>query len=357
MIQRHAAPIPSFDDVVRVKPDAPLASAPARSVRIEEVARLAGVSPITVSRALHQPHKVAEAKRLHILQVVAQTGYASNPHARALRSGQSNVVAAFVSNLLSAQFLLAVQGCTEVLEAEGYQMIVGQTAYSYEKESSMIESLRAVRPAAVLFTGIVELEENRRKLAELGIPVMETWAYPRDPIDMLVGFSNHDGGRLAAEHLAARGYRKLAFLGRQGGRGALRLRGFREAAAELGLSVALELTVDHPKTIADGRAAFTRLLDMKPDVDAVFCANDLLAIGAVFEARHRGIRVPQDMALLGFGDTDVSSELQPPLTTITVDHRELGQRAGAMLAKRLRGETLDRRIDVLDLQLILREST
>ena len=202
---------------------------PAKPPRIEEVARLAGVSPITVSRALRQPEKVAKDKRERILQVVAQTGYASNPHARALRSGQSSVVAAFVSNIFSQQFALAVQGCAEVLEPQGYQLMVGQTSYSYAKETSMIASLRA-RPAAVLFTGVIELEENRQSLRELGIPIMETWAYPRDPIDMLVGLSNYDAGFMAASHLAERGYRRVAFMARHGGRGELRRQGFAAAA-------------------------------------------------------------------------------------------------------------------------------
>ena len=146
MSDRHApSSAPTHDDVLRLRPDAPppapRALPPSRP-RIEEVARLAGVSPITVSRALRQPEG-RQDKRERILQVVAQTGYASNPHARALRSGQSSVVAAFVSNIFSQQFALAVQGCAEVLEPQGYQLMVGQTSYSYAKETSMIASLRA----------------------------------------------------------------------------------------------------------------------------------------------------------------------------------------------------------------------
>ena len=243
--------------------------------------------------------------------MVAQTGYASNPHARALRSGQSSVVAAFVSNIFSQQFALAVQGCAEVLEPQGYQLMVGQTSYSYAKETSMIASLRALRPAAVLFTGVIELEENRQSLRELGIPIMETWAYPRDPIDMLVGLSNYDAGFMAASHLAERGYRRVAFMARHGGRGELRRQGFAAAAAHRGLEVVAELAVDNPQTIADGRAALARLLSQGGKFDAVFCANDLLAVGAMFEARDRKLAVPRDLAVLGFGETDIAGEIQP----------------------------------------------
>lgn len=350
-------PKPTFDDVLRVRAPPADAARDRQPPRIQEVARLAGVSPITVSRALNQPGKVAEDKRRRILEVVARTGYASNPHAQALRSGRSRIVAAFVSNILSQQFGLAVQGCAEVLEPHGYQVLVGQTAYSYAKETSVIQALRAVRPAAVLFTGVIELEENRRALRELGIPVMESWAYPRDPIDMLVGFSNTDGGGLAAAHLAERGFQRVGFIGRESGRGALRLAGFRTAAAALGLDLAPPLTVPTVRNVADGRAALTDLLDREATLDAVFCANDLLATGALLEARRRGLRVPDELAIIGFGDSDIAGDLPPGLTTITVDSRALGRRAGEMLLRRLGGEAGFDPATVLELSLIRRGST
>src|SRR5688572_17238337 len=117
---------PTFDQVIRVgKSIIPENGSERRSVRIEEVARIAGVAPITVSRALRQPGRVSEEKRLKIQQAVEATGYASNPHARALRSGRSNIVAAFVSNIVSQQFGLAVQSCAEVLEPHGFQLMIG----------------------------------------------------------------------------------------------------------------------------------------------------------------------------------------------------------------------------------------
>ncbi|GGF50307.1 transcriptional regulator [Aliidongia dinghuensis] len=351
---------PTIDEVVRV--DGPVrdesAAEQRRSPRIEEVARLAGVSPITVSRALRRPNLVAEEKRRRILAVVEATGYASNPHARALRSGQSTIVAAFVSNIMSPQFALAVQSAAAILEPNGFQLMVGQTSYSYAKETSMIQSLRALRPAAVLFTGVIELESNRRALRELDIPVMETWAYPRDPIDMLVGFSNTDGGRMAADHLHGRGYRRIAYIGRRSGRGALRLDGFRQRVAELGLDLAAELTVESVSGIADGRGALAQLLDQAGSrIDAVFCANDLLAVGALLEARHRRLQVPGELAVIGFGDGDMASEIAPGLTTISADVGRIGRLAGEMLLARLSGPPADRTTELIELDLIQRGST
>ena len=362
---------PTIDDVVRVRaPDAALASPAAaeeqgrgggQPPRIVEIARLAGVSPITVSRALHQPEKVAEAKRRRILEIVERTGYATNPHARALRSGQSNIVAAFVSNIQSQQFCLAVQGCGEILEPQGYQLMIGQTSYSYAKETTMIQSLRGMRPAAVMFTGVIEIEENRRALRTLGIPIMESWAYPRDPIDMLVGFSNIDGGRMAAEHFAERGYRRVAYIGRRSGRGALRLTGFREGARAGGLDIVAERTVDSVSSMVDGRTALAELLANhlagSSPVEAVFCANDILAVGALLEARRQGLRVPGDIAILGFGHNDVAEELSPGLTTVGIDSRALGRRAGTMILQRLRNETPEATTELVELTLTRRGST
>lgn len=347
----------TYDDVLRVSGHAAAPRPAAKALRIEEVAQIAGVSPITVSRALRQPEKLSENTRRKVLAAVAQTGYESNPHARALRSGRSTLVAAFVSNILSQQFGLAIQGLAEEIEADGYELMIGQTSYSYAKEVAMIRSLRSLRPAAVMFTGVIELEENRQALRELGIPIVETWAFPRDPIDMLVGFSNVDAGAMAARHLAAQGYRRLAFIGRSGGRGALRLQGFRAEAERNGQTLARVETVEDVRNIADGRAALTRLLAGGNKVDAAFCANDLLATGALIEARARDLAIPSDLAVLGFGDNDTAGEIAPGLTTISMDAHELGRRAGALLRDRLGGREPRQPLQNLALHLIVRGST
>lgn len=347
----------TYDNVLRVSGHAETPPPAAKAPRIEMVAQLAGVSPITVSRALRQPEKLSEATRRKVLEAVERTGYESNPHARALRSGRSTLVAAFVSNILSQQFGLAIQGLAAEIEPEGYELMIGQTSYSYAKEVAMIRSLRSLRPAAVMFTGVIELEENRRALRELGIPVVETWAFPRDPIDMLVGFSNVDAGAMAARHLAEKGYRRLAFLGRSGGRGTLRLQGFREEAERSGLTLVRVVTVEEVRSIADGRAALTTLLTEGEPVEAAFCANDLLATGAVIEARARGLSVPSDLAILGFGDNDAAGEIAPGLTTISMDAFDLGRRAGELLRARLAGQEPAHAVQSLPLNLVTRGST
>lgn len=353
-----------YDEVVRIPARSPRASstalpeesAPLETASIGDVALLAGVAPITVSRALRNPEKVSAEKRLRIQAAVERTGYSINPFASALKSGRSNVVMAFASNMFSEQFALALHACANVLEEAGYLFLVGQTSYSYERETAAIRSLQALKPAAVMFTGVIELEQNRETLRNLGIPIMETWAFPRDPIDMLVGFSNTEAGRLAAEALAARGHKKVGFIGRRGGRGALRLKGFREACSDLGLEFAGEFLSEEVVGPSDGRRCLSALLESGARVDAVFCANDLLALGTLMEARRRKLSIPKDFGVIGFGDSDIAAEIPPGLTTVGVDSAQLGRIAGEMLLQRLSNKQVVPNVARLDLLLTYRGS-
>lgn len=358
---------PRFDEVVRV--DAPSGSAgtgtgneegasqgAGKPIRIEGVALEAGVSPITVSRALRASASVSPATRERVLAAVRKTGYVSNPHASALRSGRSTIVAAFLSNLVSQQYSDAATACAEVLEDAGFQLMIGQTAYSYARESAAVQSLRALRPAGIFFSGVVELEANRRAVREFGVPVVESWAFPRDPIDMLVGISNTEAGRMAADHFVARGRRRLAFVGRGGGRGRLRLTGFRERATELDAELVLVREVDHVRSILDGRAIMRELARHASDIDAVFIANDLLAIGALLEAPCVGLSIPDDLSILGIGDSEFAARMTPSLSVIAFDAAAVGRRAGELIAGRLTGPSSSPVLEHVPLVIVARQS-
>ncbi|OQP86583.1 transcriptional regulator [Rhizobium rhizosphaerae] len=345
-----------YDDVLRIADPGPPKQAhgaereaAAKRISIGDVARLADVAPITVSRALRNPQKVSPDKRARIEQAVAQTGYSINPHASALKSGRSNVVLAFASNLMSEQFASALKSCAAVLEDAGYLFLVGQTSYSYERETAALRSLHAMKPAAVMLTGVIELESNRELLRGLGIPIMETWALPRDPIDMLVGFSNTEAGRLAADILFRKGYRKVAYVGRRSGRGALRLQGFREGCQAKGITLVCEELVDDVTGVSDGRRCLASVMARPAKPDALFCSNDVLALGCMMEARRLNVRVPTDLGILGFGQSDIAAEIPPGLTMIGIDSALLGREAGAMLIASLSGTPPAQKLKRLDL--------
>ncbi|MBC2887022.1 LacI family DNA-binding transcriptional regulator [Ochrobactrum sp. CM-21-5] len=348
---------PTFDSVVRVTGSQEKGDSERAPVSIEDVARLADVAPITVSRAIRTPAKVSLEKRDRIQKAIQVTGYRPDSIASALRSGRTNIVLGFVSNIFSQQFAIAIRGCAKVLEESGFQFLIGETAYSYKKESAIITDLQQLKPAAVFFSGVIELEENRERLRKLNIPIMETWAYPRDPIDLLVGISNTDGGAMAARHLAERGYRRVAFIGRGGGRGALRYEGFAAECSRLGLKIERKIICKEVHGIEDGRRAFAELRHQMKEIEAVFCANDLIASGVFLAARDEGLRIPGDFALIGFGDNDMAAAVRPGITTIGFDSEALGRHAGNMLLTSLRGEVLDRKMRCMDLSINVRGST
>jgi LacI family transcriptional regulator, gluconate utilization system Gnt-I transcriptional repressor len=325
-----------------------------RAVRVEDVAREAGVSPITVSRALSHPEKVRAETRQRVSDAVHKTGYVINRFASSLRSGHSTIISAFVSNLANPHFANAIQGCSDAMEGSRYHLLMAQTGYSGRLESEVVDEVLPFRPAAALFTGIVQSRRTRAVLKKLGIPVMEMWDHRPDPIDMLVGFSNAEGGRLIGAHFAERGYRKVAYAGRTEDRGAQRLQGFTQG---FGGQPDLVLPLEGSRTANDGAAALETILSELPGCDAIFFGTDLLAVGAALCARRLGIAIPERLAIAGYGDLEQSRQLGVPLTTIHVSSYEMGRVAGEMLLKRLRHEALETRIVLSPTRLEIREST
>jgi LacI family gluconate utilization system Gnt-I transcriptional repressor len=325
-----------------------------RTVRVEDVAREAGVSPITVSRALSHPDKVREETRKRVNEAVQKTGYVINRFASSLRSGHSTIISAFVSNLSNPHFANAIQGCADALEGSRYHLLMAQTGYSDKLQSQVVDEVLPFRPAAALFTGIVQSRRTRATLKRLGVPVMEMWDYRPDPIDMLVGFSNAEGGRLVGAHFAERGFGQVAYAGRTQDRGAQRLEGF---TAGLGRPPDVVLPLEGSRTTADGMAALETVLEQYPMVEAIFFGTDLLAVGAMLRARQLGLSVPNRVAIAGYGDLDVSRQLATPLTTVHVSSYDMGAAAGKMLLKRLNHETISKPIVLSPINLEVREST
>ena len=356
-MQNVTIPVRSLDPLERLPNPGPEADTePPGQMRIEAVARIAGVSPITVSRALRKPGMVSEPTRIRVEEAVRATGFSLNPHASALRSGRSNVVAAFVSSLASEQFLQAAGTFTDVIEATGFEVVLARTSYSFAREIQLTRSFLQVRPAGVFITGVLEQELVRDMFRRLNVPVVESWANSEAPIDMLVGISNTDGATAATQHLGERGYRKLAFIGRATGRGRIRHQAYLQECARLGLENVGSVLLPTVRSQDDGRAALSQLLDGGARPEAVFCANDLLACGALVEARSRGLRIPKDLALIGFGDNKLMQEVPPGITTVAINPSEIGRLAGEMIAARLAGKKPQTSRHVLPLTLINRGS-
>ncbi|RZU01071.1 LacI family DNA-binding transcriptional regulator [Rivibacter subsaxonicus] len=330
-------------------------------ITLGDVARLAGVSPITASRALNTPAQVSPETLARVHEAVARTGYVPNRLAGGLASARSRLVAAVVPTIAGPVFMEMVQSLTSALADAGYQLMLGQSGYADSREDALLEAIIGRRPDGIVLTGIMHSAEGRRRLLASGIPVVETWDLTPTPIDMLVGFSHTQAAAAVVQHLHARGRRRLALLSGDDERALRRNRGFVDEALRLGLiAEPAELPVHlvpAPTTLGSGRAGLARLLQLAPATDAVFCSSDLLALGVLTEAAARGIEVPGRLAVVGFGDLAFAGDTHPALSTVRIDGTAIGQRAARCIVDRAEGRPVEQKVLDLGFQVIQRASS
>ncbi|MFT3821482.1 MAG: LacI family DNA-binding transcriptional regulator [Rubrivivax sp.] len=307
---------------------------------IHDVAALAEVSLMTVSRALKQPHQVSAATLEKVLAAVKKTGYVPNALAGGLRSARTRLIAALVPTLKSHVYDPTIQALHETLSMHGYQLLLGQTDHSPSKEEDLLRAIIGRRPDGIVVTGILHSRASRALLLRCGIPIVETNDWTPTPIDMLVGFSHERMGHDACRFLAAKGRTKLALITGDDPRARRRAEGFLAAAADLRLAAPRMETLPAPTDHAGGRSAMARLLG-GPGFDAVYCGSDMIALGVLTETRVRGIGVPDAVAVLGSGDLDFSATVVPALTTVKVDLDRIGRLAGQFVIARSEGRPVE----------------
>ncbi|MEM1345778.1 MAG: LacI family DNA-binding transcriptional regulator [Pseudomonadota bacterium] len=325
-----------------------------------DVARLAGVSPMTVSRALKPGTSVSDETRTRIHAAADRLGYVLDITAAAFSSGRSGFVAMTVPSIDNANFAATALGLTEGLHDSGLQLLLGYTGYDVAEEERLVEAFLRRRPEAIVVTGGAHTARCRALLAGSGVPVVETWDLPAEPIGWAVGFSNAEAGAQVARHFHARGHRRMGFIGGQRARdtrGAERGRGFLAAVEALGLEHDRAITdLDPPITMQGGAEAMVRLLARWPDTTAVMCVSDLSAFGAMNAALRAGLRVPEDVAVAGFGAYDLAEHALPAITTIDVQARRIGAEAARVLLSALAGADTSR-VVTLPVALLARQST
>jgi LacI family gluconate utilization system Gnt-I transcriptional repressor len=326
------------------------------AVTLHDVAKLAGVAPITASRALNTPNQVSAEVLRKVGDAVARTGYVPNLLAGGLASTRSRLVAAVVPTISGPVFLGTVQALTEALAERGYQLMLGQAGYAGGREDALLEAIIGRRPDGIVLTGIMHSAEGRRRLLASGMPVVETWDLTPTPIDMLVGFSHVEVGRAVAAHLHAKGRRRLAVVGGDDERAVRRTEAFRSAARSLGLAEVRVVTVPAPTTLRSGREALARLLREGGDIDAVFCSSDLLALGVLTEARVRSLGVPQQLSVIGFGDLQFAADLDPALSTVHIKGDAIGRQAAQFIVDRVEGREVSQRVIDIGFSIVDRES-
>ena len=308
-----------------------------------DVARLAGVSPMTVSRAFKRDASVSEATRSAILRAAEDIGYVVDATAASFRSQRTDFVAVTIPSINNANFADTVRGLSEGLKARGLQILLGYTDYDIQEEERLIEQLLRRRPEAMVVTGGRHTERARRLLQNAGIPVIETWDLPKDPIGHVIGFSNADAVKDMVAHFVGRGMRRIAFIGGDADRdtrGTDRRAGFIAAMLAHGLDASRLIAAGRPPiSMREGADAMARLLETMPDTEAVICVSDLSAFGALTECQRRGVGVPDRIAIAGFGDYEIGAISVPSLTTINPFPHRIGAEAAALILRIMDGQT------------------
>jgi LacI family gluconate utilization system Gnt-I transcriptional repressor len=343
-MQQKRPPEPSED--LGTALDAP--RRPRRSTRslgrvtLADVAAAAGVTTMTVSRYLREPHKVAPATAERIAQALQAQAYVPHKQAGMLASGRSRMVAAIVPSLANSVFAETVQGLAEGLQAAGFELMLASSGYSREREEEQVRAVLGWAPAALAVTGH---HHTGAALALLraahagGTPIIEMWDRQSRGAEFLqVGFDHAEVGQAMAARLLRAGHRRLVYVDtgvaedfRAHERGQAFLRAARAAP-----QVQAELLTAPPGDALDaGRAALAALLDAggQPRADAAAFANDHLACGAWLEAQARGIAVPDRLALLGFGDFPLSRQLGAGISSVHPPRYEIGRETAALMLR------------------------
>ena len=326
---------------------------------IADVAKLAGVGAITVSRALREPQRVSEELRQQIDAAIAALGYVPDLNARALASARAEVIGVLVPSLTNNVFADVVRGIYDGLGGSRLNVQMGNTHYSGDEEERLLQVFLSQRPSALIVSGIDQTPAARALLEGAGCPVVQIMETGPDPVDMMIGFSHFDGGKAVTRHMVDAGYRRIGFIGaRMDPRTQRRLDGYRAAMDEAGLlDPELIITTPSPSSVSFGSELFRQAREQVPDLDAVFCNNDDLAMGVLFECQRQSLAVPGDIGIAGFNDLEMMRVAYPPITSVRTHRYDIGRRAVAMaLAETAGAPPADRIVD-LGFDLEVREST
>jgi LacI family transcriptional regulator, gluconate utilization system Gnt-I transcriptional repressor len=321
---------------------------------LAQVARIAGVSEITASRALRGSAHVAPATLERVQAAASAINYMPNRLAGTLAGGTSRQVAVVLPSLSNSVFADVLDGLETRLEQAGHHPILGVSNYDPELEERLVADLLSWRPAALVLAPAVSTARTQRLLAASGVPVIEIMDVDPAPIDIAVGLSQRAAGRAMAHYLLGRGYRRLAYVGHDistDPRAVSRLQGLKDGLADAKVTLSATLTLSGPSSVPLGREGLAQLLQNCPVGGqnaplAVCFSNDDMAVGGVFHALAAGVNVPGDVALAGFNGLAIGQALPLPLTTIATRRIEIGELAGDALLARVQGKHVAKVQDV-----------
>ena len=331
------------------------------SSRMRDVAKRAGVSPMTVSRALKGTGKVSEKTREHVLSIVREMGYLPNNLASSLSSNRSTTIGLIVPSIDNSIYTQTIKALSDVLRRSGFQLMIAECGYDLVEEEQLILTFLAQRVSGLVLHNTEHTPQAVLQIEKSGVPVVENGNLPSKPIDMAVSYSNRDAAFTMTMHLGRLGYRHIAFASlstHHNERSRERLDGYRAALEHMGRKFDPRLVVETSRGLSGGGEAVGRIMQTAPETDALFCAGDVLAVGALFECQKRGWAVPSRLAIASFDDVDLLRHVTPPVTTLRLPRYEIGERSAQMLLSRIIDGASNLRGSVIDLkfEVIQRES-
>jgi LacI family transcriptional regulator, gluconate utilization system Gnt-I transcriptional repressor len=310
--------------------------------RMKEVAARADVSAMTVSRALRDPKSVSAEKLRRINKAVREVGYVPNQIAGSLKTAnRTKLVAAILPSISNSLFAATLHALSDSLRSHGINLMLGDSRYSEKEEERLIRAFLSNRPSGLVLHDTTHTPNTRRLLRQSGIPIVEVGNLSGRPIDMMVSYSNFAAAKAMTEHLVQRGYQKIALVsipvvGNE--RAQERRRGYLAALDEAGRPQDIDLMLETLGSYENGARAVSTLLERRPDIDAIFLAGDVLAVGAMLECRRRGWAVPDRVAIAGFDTWEMAQMLDAPITSLDIPRYEIGRLAGELILRRIAGE-------------------
>ncbi len=334
-----------------------------KKATIKDIANVLNISPAAVSKALHNDSRISEKTKKAVRQVAKNLNYQPNHLASALRKGKSNLVGVIVPRTNSNFFSSVIQNIEEVLNKEGYNIIITQSNESYKKECDNIDTLLFTQVDGIIASMANETVEldYYEKVKSKGIPLI---LFDRGENDLnvdYIGINDYDSSHMIVEHLVNQGCKRIAHIGGYKHTRIYnnRIRGYIDAIKKHHLPLEDDLLIESNLTTKDGRVKMQQLLDLKNRPDAVYVAGDYAALGALQVLNENNINIPQDMALVGFGDEPFTAMVTPTISSVNQHSADIGKLAALTFLEHAKKEVITQSLNkqILDAELIVRASS
>lgn len=311
---------------------------------LQDVANIVGVTKMTISRYLRDPSQVSSAIQKKIATAVEKLGYIPNRAPDLLSNAKSHAIGILVPSLTNQVFSEVIRGIESVTEAAGYQTMLAHYGYSADIEEERISFLLSYHIDGLILSESHHTARTLKMIETAGIPVIEMMDVASPAIEQAVGVDNFEAGYQMVSTMIARGYKNIVYLGaRLDVRTQLRQQGYEKAMREHGLTSKSVMT-EAPSSFTLGAELLKRTLAAHPQTDGLFCTNDDLAIGALFEAQRLGMKVPEQIAIAGFHGHDIGQSMVPKLATVVTPREKIGQITAQQLVARLNGQAITEKV-------------